>query len=137
MQSSKDLIALTIWWCEGTKIRKDRRGKSTYYYSIEVTNSDPRMIKLFVDFLVTRIGIPKQLLKGQLHIHIGNDIEYFERYWSREIGIPLTQFNKTMVKKKGQREKRNKGTFKLRAYGKKYFLKLQKLVEEELLPFIL
>ena len=126
-------LALAIWWCEGTKPRKDKRWKNSYLYPIEVTNCDPKLIKIFSNFLKEVIKIPNSKLKGQLQIHEGDNKQEIENYWSNEIGIPLSQFNKTIIRKIGNKPGKNYGTFKLRTYGKDLYNKLKNQLEETLL----
>lgn len=109
-----DIIALTIWWCEGAKARRDFRWKYACLYPIEVTNTDPKIIRIFVDFLNRKFDISGKKLKGQLQIHKGDDKEELEEFWSHKTGIPLTQFNRTIIREKGTRNRKTKGTFKVR-----------------------
>jgi len=132
MDAKKRTLALAIWWCEGTKPRKDKRWKNSYCLPIEVTNCDYKIIKLFTDFLREDIGIPNKNLKGQVQIHENDDQKAIEKYWSEKIGIPLSQFNKTIVRKVGHKPGKNFGTFKLRTYGKTVYHKLSELLEKEL-----
>lgn len=39
-----EIAGAMIYACEGTKIRKDSRGKNTFYYAVEVTNSTPELL---------------------------------------------------------------------------------------------
>ena len=126
------LIALILWWCEGTKIRRDKRWKDSYIYATEITNTDPAIIKIFVDFLTNDLNISINKLKGQIQIHQGDDQMKYERYWSKYLGLPLRQFNKTIIRPTGTRYRENYGTFKLRTYGKDLYLKLQKMLDNEL-----
>ncbi|PIS14518.1 hypothetical protein COT64_02250 [Candidatus Shapirobacteria bacterium CG09_land_8_20_14_0_10_39_12] len=132
MNDRRRILALTIWWCEGTKPRKDKRWKNSYLYPIEVTNCDPKIIKIFADFLRDEIGVPNERIKGQLQIHENDNKEKIESFWSKKIGLPLSQFNKTIIRKIGHKPGKNTGTFKLRTYNKNVYLKLQSLLEKEL-----
>ena len=126
------LIALILWWCEGTKIRRDKRWKDSYVYATEITNTNPEIIKIFVDFLTNDLNIAINKLKGQVQIHQGDDQVKYELYWSNYLGLPLNQFNKTIIRPMGSRYRENHGTFKLRTYGKDLYLKLQKMLDSEL-----
>ena len=46
-----DAVCLTIWWTEGTKARIDKRWRNTFNYSVEVTNTDHGIIKMFLRYL--------------------------------------------------------------------------------------
>lgn len=90
------------------------------------------MIKIFADFLREDLGVSNERLKGQIQIHEGDDKKQIEKYWARATGIPRRQFNKTIVRPKGNKPGKNKGTFKLRTYDKELFKKLKELLELEL-----
>ncbi|MBI3366306.1 hypothetical protein HY041_01590 [Candidatus Roizmanbacteria bacterium] len=132
MSSKSRTIALIIWLCEGTKARQHKRFKNTYYCPIEVINSDPKIIKIFADFLRKEMKVSNIRLKGQIQVHAGDNREEIEKFWAKETGIPRCQFNKTIIRPKGNKPNKNKGTFKLRLYDKNLFLKLKNLLELEL-----
>lgn len=128
----RKLMALVIWWCEGTKPRRDKRWKNSYYCPIEVINCDPKLVRIFADYLREDLGIPNQRLRGQIQIHEGDNQQEIEQYWVNAIGISQDQLNKTIIRKKGNKIGKNKGTFKLRLYGKALYEKLKSSLEDEL-----
>ena len=84
------LIAGTaLYWAEGTK--KSR-------YTLEVANSDPKLIALMMRFFREILHIPEQKFRCGLMLHPGLDIKRAESFWSSVTGIPLEQFNKTYIK---------------------------------------
>ena len=103
VKNKRRIIALIIWWCEGTKLRKDKRWKNTYHGVIEVTNTDARIIKLFIDFLLEDLNIPLLKLKAQLQIHDGDNQIEIEEFWRKVSGIPVSQFNKTIIRSIGNK----------------------------------
>lgn len=129
---NRKVKALIIWWCEGTKARRDYRWKNAYLYPIEVINTNPKIIKIFLDFLREDMKVAPEKIKGQLQIHEGDHKSNIEKYWSELLNLPLNQFNKTIIRKKGNKVGKNKGTFKLRVYNKKLFEKLQNMLEKEI-----
>lgn len=130
--TSRKLAALIIWWCEGTKLRKDKRWKNSYIYSTEVTNTNPEVVKIFLDYLVIDLKFDLGKVKGQLQIHEGDNQKEFENYWSQYLKLPIEQFNKTIVRPRGTRQKEHTGTFKLRIHGKQLFSDLQILLDKEI-----
>lgn len=128
----RKLIALIIWWCEGTKPRKDKRWKNSILTPIEITNSDPKIIKIFLDFLIKDLNYPIRKIKGQLQIHEGDNKEAYEVFWANITGIPLNQFNKTIIRNKGNKPNKNKGTFKIRLYDKILYTKLKLMLDDYL-----
>ena len=125
-------MALIIWWCEGTKARRDERWKNAYLYPIEVINSNPDIIKIFVDFLHYDLGIKLERMKGQIQMHKSDDQEKIEAFWESSTGIPRSQFNKTIVRSTGNKPGKNNGTFKLRMYDKSLYERLSGLLGEDL-----
>lgn len=128
-----DCIALIIWWCEGTKARRDYRWKDSYLYPIELTNTNPHIIKFFLYFLLFRMQVNKEKIKGQLQIHEGDNQQELENYWLKELGITRIQLNKTIVRRKGNKLNKSKGTFKLRFYDKMIHLKIQDMLNHLIL----
>ncbi len=128
----KRSVALIIWWCEGTKIRKEKRWKNSYIKAVEVTNCNPEIIKVFVNFLIEQVDVPISKIKAQVQIHEGDDINQVEGFWESETGIPRQQFNKTIVRKVGNKPGKNMGTFKVRVYGSGIFDKLSLMLKKEL-----
>ena len=121
---------LVAYLCEGTKLRKDLRYKNTYHYAIEFTNSDPNLIKLFLDFLRQEIEIDENKLKCQLSIYDIQKINEIESFWSDLLKIPIKNFNKTYIfrPKNIKNKMLLRGTCKLRYHDKKSFLKLNELI---------
>ena len=89
------IIGAVLYSCEGTKLRRDKRRKNEiYYWVIEFTNSNPKLIKLFTVFLRKIIKIEENKLKGQLIIYSDIQKKKLEEFWSKISGIPLFNFNK-------------------------------------------
>ena len=135
MNAKRRLASLIIWWCEGTKKRKDKRWKNSYNSPIEVTNTNPKIIKIFIDFLRDDLLIPNENLRGQIQIHNGDDQAKIEAFWSKISGISITQFNKTIIRERGNKIGKNHGTFKVRMYDKMIYKKIEELLQEELRQF--
>ncbi len=127
------IIGAILYSCEGTRLRRDKRRKNNvYYYVIEFTNSDFKLVELFVNFLRKIIKIDKPRLKGQLLIYDDLDKKEIETKWSKISGIPLDNFNKTIIfKQKNIKYKPNpNGTFKIRYHSKEAFQKLDSLINK-------
>lgn len=94
-------FGLGLYWGEGTK--SDQR-------SVRLGNSDPKIIKKFMEFLVVICGIQTEKLQFGLQVFDDTDPMATERFWARELGIDLSQFTKTTVTKS-----RGKGTYRNKA----------------------
>ncbi|MDO8561512.1 MAG: hypothetical protein Q7S05_01660 [bacterium] len=126
------LAGALLYVCEGTKLRKDPRYKNTYIYSIEFTNSDPRIIALFRRFMLEELNIKPEKIKGQLFLYPDLNQKRVMLEWSRKTNIPVRQFQKViMLKAKVSRFKPNPlGTLKIRHSSKEKFLELQSIIDK-------
>lgn len=126
------ILGASLYACEGTKARRDYRGHNRYIYSIELTNSDPNIIKSFSLFLKKVIKADWARVKGQLFLYPDLSESELKRIWSQTSGIPLTQFQKSIcLKQKISKFKPNPlGTFKIRYACKEDFLKLQNIIKD-------
>lgn len=125
-----EAVCLSLWWTEGTKIRIDKRWKNTYNYSVEITNTDPEIISLFLKYLRECLSVQNEKIRVQLQIHQGDNQEEFENFWEEKTSIPRNQFNKTIVRPIGNKIGKSKGTCKIRVYDKKLYLRLSGLLEK-------
>lgn len=126
------LIGATIWWAEGSKSRRDKRWPKAVSYPIELTNTNPVMITLFIRYLIEVVGVPAEMLKLQLQVHENDNKGELEEYWSSVTGIPKERFNKTIVRPKGRKPEKTKGTCKIRCYSKEFYAKIQSDLNEVL-----
>jgi hypothetical protein len=97
-------IGLGLYWGEGQK-----RGKS----GLRLSNSDPKLIKKFIEFLEKFFAIDISRLK--ISIQIFEDISPKKAldYWVQELNLEKTQFYKPVVLKV-----RGNGTYKYKSeYG--------------------
>ena len=124
------LIGTVLYACEGTKLRIDKRSGKPYY-AIEFTNSDPKLVRLFVKFLREIIGIQEPKLKGLLLVYDDVNKKETEEFWSNYLKIPLSHFNKTVIhSSKGRNDLSPTGTFKVRYHSKEKRMFLEKMVKE-------
>lgn len=123
-----DAVCLTLWWTEGTKLRKNKRWKSSLY-SVEITNTDPIIISLFLKYIREHLGVQNERIKVQLQIHLGDNKTEFESYWENLTKIPKSQFNKTIVRPTGNKVGKTKGTCKIRVHDKLLYLALAEKLE--------
>lgn len=126
------LVGAALYACEGTKARRDYRSQNRMTYSIELTNSDVKIIAFFSLFLKKILKIDWDRLRGQLFIYPDLNEDDIKLIWSKASGIPLGQFQKTIVLKQkiGKFKSNPLGTFKVRYSSKKDFLKLQEIIGE-------
>lgn len=121
------LIGASLYLGEGTKLRKTYKG---YVYAIEITNTDPRIISMFLKFLRTIINPIEDRIKAQLFLYENNEERTQIGYWSQITDIPIERFQKTIVliPRSGRFKPCEHGIMKIRYNHKEHFLKLQGII---------
>ena len=124
------LIGAALYTCEGTKPREVRDHQKIY--SIEFTNTDPKVIHLFLIFLRKIINPIEERIKAELFIYPDLNENSLTEYWSQITHIPKSRFNKAIILKgSGSKFKHNPlGTIKIRYHHKEHFLKLQGIIDK-------
>ena len=128
-----EIVGVILWWGEGTKSRRDKRWKNARSYPIEFTNTNPIMIKVFLDFLREVVHIEETRLRVQIQIHEGDDQERLEAFWSELTQIPRSQFNKTIVRPVGKKVGKSNGTCKIRFVSKEVYLQIEGMLKKALI----
>jgi len=109
------LSGVILYWCEGTQKTND----------FNFVNSNPFIIKIMIKWLNDICKIPKENLQLRLYIHKIYKSEHCEKFWSKELNIPLSQF-KITYKPTPHKIKRNlsyKGCLRIRCGGVELFRK--------------
>ena len=102
------IVGAMIYWAEGSKSRG---------IGVEITNSDPELIKFMICWLDKVYKIPLHKLKACLNIHANQDDMKMKKYWSKMTRIPLNQFGKSYIKPEGTGHRKNilhNGVIKIR-----------------------
>jgi len=86
-------IGLGLYWGEGTK-------RDTH--SVRLGNSDPKLIKKFIDFLYIIFRIDRSKLKFGLQIFSDIEPEEAISYWQKILDFPVGQFYKPIITKSGK-----------------------------------
>lgn len=87
------LTGVALYWAEGAKDKPyDRRENVTFI------NSDPGVIQTYQAWLAL-LGIPPERLCYRLMIHETADIEAAKLYWADLVGVDVSAFQKTTLKK--------------------------------------
>ena len=69
-----------LYWAEGSKRRNE----------VEFTNSDPEMMRTFVEFLTRCYGVRARDLRLTLNVHLGNGLTLpqIEQWWLARLSLP-------------------------------------------------
>jgi len=110
-------IAATIFWCEGSK---------RSLASVCFTNSDPALIKLFLNCLRNGFDTEESKFRGLLHLHEYHNEKRQKQFWSQITGFPKSQFSKSYLKPHTKIRKRDnyQGCISIRYYDSKVARKL-------------
>ncbi len=76
-----------IYWGEGDKVSAQFR----------VTNTDPKMIKVFKEFLLKVCNVPKERIRASLIIYPDLKESECKKYWIEEAGLDNNSFTKTVI----------------------------------------
>jgi transcriptional regulator with XRE-family HTH domain len=93
------IICAMIYWCEGAKNR---------FCGINFTNSDPDLIKKFLELLRKSFELDERKFRVCVHLHGYHNKERQIRFWSEITEISKNQFIKPYLKKNtGKRTREN------------------------------
>ena len=82
------IAGLMLYWGEGDKVNPN---------GVKFTNTDAKMIKLYVFFLKNVCRVPLDKIKGQVLIYPDLDEPACRGFWSENSGLPIKNFTKTTV----------------------------------------
>ncbi|MDQ5981974.1 MAG: hypothetical protein QG570_739 [Patescibacteria group bacterium] len=100
------LLATMAYWAEGGKERANPGSQ------IRFGNMDPRMIRLFLYWLLRIQKIPFSDLKFEIYLHDNNKhrVDIVKKYWSQELIVPINLLSVVRFKKhKVQTKRKNIG----------------------------
>lgn len=81
-------LGLGLYWGEGTKSNKS---------SVRLGNTDPRLIKKFIEFLEKLYGIKRKKLRFGLQIFSDTSPKKALNFWQKTLRAPPAQFQKVIV----------------------------------------
>ncbi len=104
IKRSKDSFFVSgfyLYWGEGTKSAE---------YTVSFTNTDPAMVRCFVQWM-SLLGVSPDKLKLKLHMYADQDEKELKEYWSHQSGVSLNNFYKTYVKASNLDRRTYKGMY--------------------------
>lgn len=97
-------LGLGLYWGEGTRSNK---------YSVRLGNTNPKLIKTFMRFLIDLFEVKKERMKFSLQIFSDIDPNEALDFWVKQLDVSQKQFGKIVVTKSG-----SIGTYRIKsAYG--------------------
>lgn len=106
-----------IYWGEGSKQEN---------YRIAISNTDPSMLRFFMQWLLKFCKIKPVQIKIALQIYSDMDEEEEVQYWMNELGLQRSNFKKSYIKQSTSTRINHKGSFghgtcKMIVYGRDIF----------------
>ena len=117
---------IMLYWAEGGK----SLGK---YWSVDLANSDPEMIEVFLKFLRVICRVDESRLRVQLYCYANQDIEKLKEYWYKVKSIYKNQFIKPYVRKDFRIEQKDRmkyGLIHVRYNDKKLLYQIENWIKE-------
>ncbi|TSC65167.1 MAG: Uncharacterized protein G01um101477_595 [Candidatus Doudnabacteria bacterium Gr01-1014_77] len=81
-------MGLGLYWGEGTKSNK---------VSVRLGNTNPELIKKFLEFLFRIYGIKKEKLRFGLQIFSDMKAREAQNYWVKKLNVPASLFQKVII----------------------------------------
>ncbi len=89
------ILAAALYWAEGYKRPRKRRGRENICHEISLTNSDPKLAGAFLKCM-TRIGkVDISHIKVNIRIFQPTSENEAIEYWSGQLGVPRDNYTKT------------------------------------------
>jgi len=86
-------------------------GKSNYA-QISLSNTDSKIIKFFMQWLIHFFSVAKKKMKAELHLYENMDIKKEQKFWQKELGFRKNQFYKTQIRKLQKSSFSYKGSYR-------------------------
>lgn len=121
-------LGIGLYWGEGNKANKN---------TVRLGNSDAKLLKIFIAFLIRFFGIEKEDLRFHLHIFTDIKIDDAKKYWIKELNISEEQIYKPFVSISGSigtyRRKSEYGVMTVYYGNTKLRNKLVHLIEQQII----
>jgi len=91
------LVGGALYWAEGYKRLYYRRGREITSHKVSLTNADPLLAKMFIEFLRRCCGVSDEKIKIAVRIFPGQSKEECEKYWISRFGLKKSNLYKTLV----------------------------------------
>lgn len=82
-------LAIGLYWGEGSK-----KG----IHTVAIANTDPNILRVFINFLEKFCSVSRSELDAQLNIFADCDVQGSMEWWAEQLGISLSQFHSPTVR---------------------------------------
>ena len=90
------IIGTALYWAEGYKRPVVIRGKTRTSHRVSLTNSDPELIFIFLQFLKKICNVPDDKITIWIRYFEHQDPVYLLNFWQKKCNIPYSNFRKTL-----------------------------------------
>ena len=96
--SKRDLLIIgtSLYWAEGYKRPVVIKGKTRTFHRVSLTNSDPDLICIFLQFLREVCEIPNEKITIWIRYFEHQDPTYLLDFWQKKCNIPYSNFKNTL-----------------------------------------
>jgi len=84
-----EIAGLFLYWGEGNKYMKG---------PLSLCNTDPKVIKFFLYWIVNTLKVSREKVKVLLHLYSDMNMEEEKQFWSSQLKLPIEQFTKPYIK---------------------------------------
>ncbi|OHA86855.1 MAG: hypothetical protein A3A90_00320 [Candidatus Zambryskibacteria bacterium RIFCSPLOWO2_01_FULL_35_19] len=129
--SKRDLmiVGIALYWGEGTKYEPE----NTTNRGLIFTNSDPKMISVYMRFIREILYIPEDKIRAGIHIYPSINKNTATKFWSEITNLPkdrfyvITQISR-VSKSKRKTDSLPNGTVVIRVNGRAYFYTMKGMI---------
>lgn len=124
------IAGIMLYWAEGARSNQAQKA-----IIVDFTNSNPRMVQLFLRFMREICGVDENRLRVLLYCYANQNIDILKKFWHKTTSIALRQFSKPYIRKDFLPTKINKmryGLIHVRYCDKKLLAQIESWIEEYL-----
>jgi len=90
------IIGTALYWAEGYKRPVVIKGRTRTSHRVSLTNSDPDLICIFLQFLRETCEIPDEKITIWIRYFEHQDLAYLLDFWQKKCNIPYSNFKNTL-----------------------------------------
>ncbi len=88
------LIGAALYWAEGYKRLLIKNGRELTHHAVALTNSDPKLIMIFLRFLREICNVADEKIHADIRIYEHMNENELTRFWREITGLPEKNFGK-------------------------------------------
>ncbi|MBI3334894.1 MAG: helix-turn-helix domain-containing protein [Candidatus Portnoybacteria bacterium] len=88
------LVGVALYWAEGYKRVQIRNGREVTHHPVALTNSDPRLIGIFMRFLREACQVSDDNIRADIRIYEHMNEKELVSFWQKITKLPIENFSK-------------------------------------------